>query len=171
MDGLRAVRKLCLYSILLPGSCYEMKARFAAVIALVVGLAGEVSAVVVAGRISLGPALFLPGDYQFTTRHSENPTPYDAFLFSSVDANTFQIETYTVGAGVTLYALQEGAAFSPANASSLPALASNFGTGMGNQFEIPVDRRPISASEPAKVRFRPEAIGSAGSVFSTTASP
>lgn len=115
-----------------------MKARFAAVIALVVGLAGEVSAVVVAGRISLGPALFLPGDYQFTTRHSEDPTPYDAFLFSSVDANTFQIETYTVGAGVTLYALQEGAAFSPANASSLPSLASNFGTGMGNQFEIPV---------------------------------
>lgn len=118
--------------------CYEMKWQAVVLISLVLGLAGDVSAVVIAGRITLEPALFPPSNYQFATRHSEEATPYDAFLFSSVDANTFQIDTYTVGAGVTLYALQEGVAFSPANASSLPSLASNFGTGMGNQFEIPV---------------------------------
>lgn len=115
-----------------------MNSLAAVVMALVVGLAGEVSAVVVAGRIILGPALLPTADYQFETRHSGDPTPYDAFLFSSVDADTFQIEAYTLGAGVTLYALQQGAAFSPASASSLPSLASNFGTGTGTRFEIPV---------------------------------
>lgn len=115
-----------------------MKWQAALLMALVFGLAGEVSAVVIAGRITLEPPLFPTSDYQFATRHSEEPTPYDAFLFSSVDADTFQIDTYTLGAGVTLYALQEGAAFGPASASSFPLLASNTGSGMGTQFEIPV---------------------------------
>ena len=115
-----------------------MNSLAAVVMALVVGLAGEVAAVVVAGRIILGPALLPTSDYQFETRHGGDPTPYDAFLFSSVDADTFQIEAYTLGAGVTLYALQQGAAFSPASASSFPSLASNFGTGTGTRFEIPV---------------------------------
>jgi hypothetical protein len=115
-----------------------MKLQAAVLMALVFGLPGEAPAVVIAGRITLEPPLFPTSDYQFATRHSEEPTPYDAFLFSSVDADTFQIDTYTLGAGVTLYALQEGAAFGPASASSFPLLASNIGSGMGNQFEIPV---------------------------------
>lgn len=82
--------------------------------------------------------MFPTSDYQFATRHSEDTTPYDAFLFSSVDADTFEIDTYTLGAGVTLYALQDGMPFSPASASSLPLLASNLGAGIGTQFEVPV---------------------------------